>query len=113
MEMLSEMLPDAKSIVGLSNVSNGVPNNLRAYLNRTYMMMLMKNNIYSVIMNGFDEELIKIARGKRPEHVKLVHDIMDGNMSDPAFLGNTELEYYKTAMVLTGRVLYSDSWLSA
>lgn len=113
MGMLKEIMPEAKSIVGLSNVSNGVPNNLRVYLNRTYLMMLMKNNIYSVIMNGFDEELIKIARGKRPEHVKLVHDIMEGNMPDTSSFGKTELEYYKTTMVLMGKVLYSDSWLSA
>jgi hypothetical protein len=38
---------------------------------------------------------------------------MDGNMPDTASLGKTELEYYKTTMVLTGKVLYSDSWLSA
>ena len=113
MGMLKEIMPEAKSIVGLSNVSNGVPHNLRPYLNRTYLMMLMKNGIYSVIVNGFDAELLKIARGERSEYVKLVHEIMDGNMPDPASLDQTGLEYYKTALVLMGKVLYSDSWLLA
>lgn len=112
MSMLSEIAPEVKSIVGLSNVSNGAPDDLRPYLNRAYLMMLMKYGIYSAIVDGFDKELLKIARGERPEHVKLVHDIMDGNEPDPASLGQTELEYYKTTRVLMGKVLYSHSWLS-
>ena len=75
--MLPDIAPGAKSIVGLSNVSNGAPNKLRPYLNRTYLMMLMKYNIYSVILDALDQELIDIARGKRPELVKLVHRVMD------------------------------------
>lgn len=113
MGMLKEIMPEAKSIVGLSNVSNGVPNNLRPYLNRTYLIMLMKYGIYSAIVNGFDTELLKIARGERTKYVKLVHGIMDGEKSDPASLDQVELEYYKTTLVLMGEVLYSDSWLSA
>ncbi len=113
MSMLREIASEAKSIVGLSNVSNGAPNNLRPYLNRTYMIMLMKHGIYSAIMDGFDIELFKIARGDRPEYVKLVHSIMDGDEPDPAGLEQAELEYYKTTRVLMGKVLYSDSWLTA
>lgn len=111
MSMLGEIAPEAKSIVGLSNVSNGAPDDLRPYLNRTYLIMLMKYGIYSAIVDGFDEELLMIARGKRPEHVRLVHDIMDGKAPDLASLGQTESEYYKTAHVLLGKVLYSHSWL--
>lgn len=112
MSMLGEIAPEAKSIVGLSNVSNGAPDNLRPYLNRAYLMMLMKYGIYSAIVDGFDKELLAIAGGKRPEYVKLVHDIMDGNEPDHASLGQTELEYYKTTRVLMGKVLYSHSWLT-
>ncbi|RZB29667.1 MAG: 5-methyltetrahydrofolate corrinoid/iron sulfur protein methyltransferase [Desulfobacteraceae bacterium Eth-SRB1] len=112
MSMLREIAPEAKSIVGLSNVSNGAPNNLRHYLNRTFMIMLMKHGIYSAIMDGFDAELFKIVRGDRPEYVKLVHSIMDGDEPDPDCLEQAELEYYKTTRVLMGKVLYSDSWLT-
>ncbi|MEA3416368.1 MAG: dihydropteroate synthase [Thermodesulfobacteriota bacterium] len=112
MSMLGEIAPEAKSIVGLSNVSNGAPDNLRPYLNRAYLMMLMKYGIYSAIVDGFDKELLAIAGGKRPEYVKLVHDIMDGNEPDHASLGQTELEYYKTTRVLMGKVVYSHSWLT-
>lgn len=112
MSMLGEIAPEAKSIVGLSNISNGAPEDLRPYLNRTYMMMLMKYGLYSAIVDGYDKELLSIAKGERPEHVKLVHDIMDGNKPDPASLDTKELEYYKTTRVLMGKVLYSNSWLT-
>jgi cobalamin-dependent methionine synthase I len=37
MSMLQDVAPGCKSIVGLSNVSNGTPSELRPWLNRTYM----------------------------------------------------------------------------
>jgi cobalamin-dependent methionine synthase I len=112
MSMLSEIAPEAKSTVGLSNISNGVPDDLRLYLNRTYLMMLMKYGLYSAIVDVYDKELIAIAKGERPEYVKLVHNIMDGNEPDPASLDKAELEHYKTTRVLLGKVLFSNSWLT-
>ncbi len=109
--MLPEIAPEAKSILGLSNVSNGAPNHLRPYLNRTFLMMLMKYNIYSVILDALDRELIDIARGKRPELVKLVQRTMDGEKIDTDSLGEEEIKYVKTVKVLLGEVLYSHSWL--
>jgi len=61
------------------------PNHLRPYLNRTFLMMLMKYNIYSVILDALDRELIDIARGKRPELVQLVQRTMDGGKIDLTF----------------------------
>src|SRR4030043_30179 len=69
MSMLQEIAPGCKSTVGLSNISNGTPDNLRPQLNRTYMIMLMKHGLYSAIVDAFDEELNMIARGKMPEIV--------------------------------------------
>jgi cobalamin-dependent methionine synthase I len=112
MSMLSEIAPEAKSTVGLSNISNGVPDDLRLYLNRTYLMMLMKYGLYSAIVDVYDKELIAIAKGERPEYVKLVHNIMDGNEPAPASLDKAELEHYKTTRVLLGKVLFSNSWLT-
>lgn len=112
MSMLSEIAPEAKSTVGLSNISNGVPDDLRLYLNRAYLMMLMKYGLYSAIVDVYDKELIAIAKGERPEYVKLVHNIMDGNEPDPASLDKAELEHYKTTRVLLGKVLFSNSWLT-
>ncbi len=111
LSMLQDIAPGAKSTVGLSNVSNGVATHLRPYLDRVYLMMLMKYNIYSAILNVYDKELVEIAKGKHPDWVKLVHDIMDGDEPDPKTLSPKELEIYKTARVLLGKTIFSESWL--
>jgi len=111
MSMLEEIAPGCKSTVGLSNVSNGAPTELRPYLNRTYLMMLMRYTLHSAIVDAFDPELIKIARGEKPELVTLVHRVMDGEKPDLASLGEEEVKYVKTVRVLTGESLYSHSWL--
>jgi len=111
MSMLQDLAPGAGSAVGLSNVSNGAPNNLRPILNRTYLMMLMKYNIHSAIVDAFDQDLIDIARGKKPELVKVVHQVMDGETIDTAKLTPEQVQYVKTVKVLLGINLYSHSWL--
>jgi len=111
MTMLPEIAPGCKSIVGLSNISNGTPNQLRPWLNRTYLMMLMKYGIHSAIVDAFDTDLLKIVRGERPELVSLVHRMMDGDRPDLSTLTDEEAKYAKTIRVLNGESLYSHSWL--
>lgn len=111
MAMLADITPGCKSIVGLSNVSNGTPAHLRPYLNRTYLAMLMKYGLYSAIVDAFDKELIRLAKGEMPEIVELVHRVMDGEKPDLASLSLKETEYVKTVRVLSGETLYSHSWL--
>ncbi|MBI4282945.1 MAG: dihydropteroate synthase [Chloroflexi bacterium] len=111
MSMLGDIAPGCKSTVGLSNISNGTPAHLRPYLNRTYLIMLMRYGLYSAIVDIFDSELTKIARGEMPEVVDLVCRVMDGDKPDMASLSKKEAEYVKTARVLTGESLYSHSWL--
>jgi 5-methyltetrahydrofolate corrinoid/iron sulfur protein methyltransferase len=111
MSMLGDIAPGCKSTVGLSNISNGAPTHLRPWLNRTYMIMLMKYGLYSAIVDAFDSELIKIARGEKPELVDLVHRVMDGEKPDLSSLTEEKVKYVKTVGVLTGESLYSHSWL--
>ncbi len=111
MSMLGEIAPGCKSTVGLSNISNGAPDHLRPQLNRTYMIMLMRYGLYSAIVDVFDTELVKIARGEMPQIVNLVHRVMDGEKPDMASLSKKERDYVKTVRVLTGESLYSHSWL--
>ena len=111
MSMLKDIAPEAKSIVGLSNISNGTPTHLRPVLNRAYMIMLMKYGLYSAIVDAYDEELLAIAKGGMSEIVRLVHRIMDGEEPDLKSLSPKEVEYAKTTKVLLGKSLYSHSWL--
>lgn len=111
MSMLPEVAPGCKSIIGLSNISAGTPSALRPYLNRTFMIMLMKYGLFSAIMDAFDNELIEIARGRRPELVQMVHRMMEGESPRMEELTPEEKKYAKTVRVLTGESLYSHSWL--
>jgi 5-methyltetrahydrofolate corrinoid/iron sulfur protein methyltransferase len=111
MSMLKDIAPEAKSIVGLSNISNGTPNHLRPVLNRTYLVMLMKYGLYSAIVDAYDQELLNLAKGGMPEIVSLVHRVMDGDEPDPKKLTPKEVEYLKSTKVLLGKTLYSHSWL--
>jgi len=110
-EMLPEIAPGAKSTCGLSNISNGPPDHLRPILNQTYMVMLMKYGMHSVIADPQDDQLIAIAKGNRQDIVDLIHGVMDGSEPDVASLSKEMQDYVKTVNVILGNTLYSDSWL--
>jgi len=109
--MLNDLAPNSKSTCGISNVSNGVPKHLRAILNRTYLIILKRYGMYSAIADAFDEELREIARDKMNELEILIHRVMDGEDLNLDSLSKKEMDYVKTARILTGKTLYSDSWL--
>ena len=112
-KILDDVLPGIKSTVGLSNTSNGVPDHLRPHLNRTYLVMLARNGLYSAIADPLDKELMRLTRGEMPEIVELIHKTMDGEDIDLSGLSKEEVEYVKTAKVLMGETLYSDAWLES
>lgn len=111
LSMLQDISPGSGSTIGLSNVSNGVADHLRKYLDRTYLIMLMKYGISTAIVNSYDAELMAIVKGERQNLVDIVHNMMDGNDPDPASLNPTELQHYKTYKALSGQTVFSESWL--
>jgi cobalamin-dependent methionine synthase I len=112
-KILDDVLPGVKSTVGLSNTSNGVPEQIRPPLNRTYLVMLGRNGLYSAIADPLDKELMSLSRGKMPEIVELIYKTMDGEDVDLSSLSQKEVEYVKTAKVLVGGTLYSNAWLES
>ena len=112
LDTIAEVLaPGCKSTCGLSNVSNGAPHHLRPILNQTYMIILEKFGMKSCIVDAFDKDLHEIARGKRPKITALVHRVVDGDDLDIGTLSKKAQDYVKTARVLLGHSLYTDSWL--
>ena len=112
---IHDMFPGIKSTCGLSNISNGPPEHLRPILNTTYMIMLERYGMYSVISDPRDETLTEIAKGRRMDIVNVVYDAMDAfyesTLYDFSSLSNELQGYAKTANVIMGVSLYSDSWL--
>lgn len=110
--MIQDIAPGAKSTCGLSNISNGPPDHLRPILNQTFMVMLQKYGMHSVIADPLDDQLIDIAKGKRQDIVDLIYGMMDGDEPDIGSLSKEMQDYAKTVNVILGKSLYSDSWLT-
>jgi 5-methyltetrahydrofolate corrinoid/iron sulfur protein methyltransferase len=117
------MDPPPMTTVGLSNVSNQVPHELRPLLNQVYIVMLMGAGLDSAILDPLDEQLMKVIRiiEERDEstpaaalYLKL-HDAVAGmeelspdqvDMTDPE-----QSDIWKTVQVLMNKVIYADSYL--
>jgi len=117
------MDPAPMTVVGLSNVSNQVPNKMRPLLDRVYLTMLMGAGLDSAILNPLDKELMGVIQGIETRddstpvkalYLKLVDRVAgmeqlqpeDVDMSDPL-----QAEIWKTVQVLLNQVIYTDSYL--
>ena len=110
-DLISTTFKGVHTICGLSNISNGPPEHLRPILNQTFMVMLQKYGMESVIADPLDDQLIAIARDERQDIVDLIYGIMDGDEPDMGSLSKELQDYAKTTKVIIGTSLYSDSWL--
>jgi len=111
MKMFEDIAPGCRSTIGLSNVSNGPPDNLRPILNHVMLIILKRHGLYSAIVDCFDTRLHEIARGQHPNLETLVQKVEDGEPVNMGSLTDDERKYVKTAKVILGHSLYSDSWL--
>lgn len=117
------MDPAPMTVVGLSNVSNQVPNEMRPLLNRVYMVMLMGAGLDAAILDPLDKQLMQVIRivetrdGSTPLgalYLKLYDAVAaagelqyeDVDHQDPA-----QEEVWKTVQVLLNKVIYTDSYL--
>jgi 5-methyltetrahydrofolate corrinoid/iron sulfur protein methyltransferase len=111
-KMISDLVPRAKTVTGLSNISScGTPKELRGILNRTFMAMISQYGQSAVIADVSDKELIQLNRGELPEVLELIYRIMDGEDINRENLSQQEIAYLKSVDVLMGKKLYSHSWL--
>ena len=109
--------------VGLSNVSNAVPNENRPLINRTYCAMLMGVGLNMMIADPLDNKLKETIRiiEQRDEstpvgrlYLKIADRIAasespvieDVDMSDPE-----QAAIWKTIQILLNKVIYADAYL--
>lgn len=109
--------------VGLSNVSNAVPSENRALINRVYGAMLMGVGLQMMIANPLDEALKAMVRiiEERDEstavgrlYIKIADRIAameepmieDVDMNDPE-----QVAIWKTVQILLNKVIYADGYL--
>lgn len=111
MMMLQDIAPGVQATCGLSNISNGAPNHLRPILNQTHLMFLKRYGMTSAIVDYLDTVLLEICKDQHADWEEVVYKIQDGEDVDMSSLTPDQLTYVKTAKVIMGQVLYSDSWL--
>jgi 5-methyltetrahydrofolate corrinoid/iron sulfur protein methyltransferase len=75
------------------------------------MVMLERMGMYSCIADAYDDQLVAIARGERPDIVETIHKVLDDEQVDISSLSKELQDYVKTALILMKKSLYSDSWL--
>ena len=73
--------------------------------------MLERKGMYSVIADAYDDQLIAIARGKEPISWRSFTRSWMAMSIDMGALSKELQDYVKTARVIMGQSLYSDSWL--
>jgi len=115
--------PPPMTTIGLSNVSNAVPHEMRALLDRVYLVMLAAAGLDSAIMNPLDAQLMELIRivDERDEstpvgalYLKLFDAVLVGDelQIDQVDMTNPdEAEIWKTYQVLMNKVIYTDSYL--
>lgn len=115
--------PPPMTTIGLSNVSNAVPHEMRALLDRVYLVMLAAAGLDSAIMNPLDAQLMELIRivDERDEstpvgalYLKLFDAVLVGDelQFDQVDMTNPdEAEIWKTYQVLMNKVIYTDSYL--
>ncbi len=54
--------PPMKTVVGLSNISNGVPKQMRSLIDRVYLTLLMYESLTAAIMNPLDKDLMDVLK---------------------------------------------------
>lgn len=122
--MLKESFdPVVMTTIGLSNVSNGCPKELRPLINRVFMVLAMGCGLDSAIVDSFDKELLRVnqvieSQSAQTSYDKTYLDLynmmqnfeeLEGVSYDSA--DEQQVRIYKTAQILLNKKVYTNSYL--
>ncbi|MDY6906875.1 MAG: dihydropteroate synthase [Chloroflexota bacterium] len=115
--------PPFHTTCGLSNVSNGAPNEIRPLINRVFLIMLMGAGMDSAILDPLDDEMMETIRiiegrdGSTPKG-KLYLALYDAYAADEEFDPSVadkndpmQSDILKTIRVLENKTIYAHSYL--
>lgn len=122
-QMIKESFdPPVKTVVGLSNISNGCPNDLRPLINRVFAVLAYGAGLDAAIIDAKDTELVRIFKmleQNSPEksedelYLRLSEMIRDfSEIEDVQYNSSSEEEQkiIKCANVLLNKKIYSHSF---
>ena len=114
--------PPVNTVVGLSNISNGSPKELRPLINRVFAVLAFGAGLDAAIIDAKDFELVRIMKmlsQNSPQnqvdelYIKLSDMIRDFSETDTIDYDRKSEEQsliIKTAHILTGKKIYSHSF---
>ncbi len=117
------MDPPPMTTIGLSNVSNAVPHEMRSLLERVYVVMLLAAGIDSAIVNPLDHQLMEVidivenrddSTAVGALYLKLFDTVASGEELEPDQVDmsdSEQVDIWKTYQVLMNKVIYTDSYL--
>jgi cobalamin-dependent methionine synthase I len=117
--------PVPNTLVHLDDIADGVADVARPYITQAYVTMLLAAGLDALVANPLDPDLMEVMRTVRERDTATAYDrlllrlydvtaadieldIAAIDQSDPA-----QVNLFKTVQVLTDKVLYADSYLSA
>ena len=122
--MLKESFdPPILTTIGLSNISNGAPKHLRSLINIVYMTMAMGAGLDSVIVDIFDNELLRVHKmlvNNKPQtsydnvYLNIYNTIQNYGEIDDIVYDSDDKEQekiIKTAKILMNKEIYSACYI--
>lgn len=117
--------PAPNTLVHLEDVADGVADSAKPYITQAYLAMLLAVGVDALVANPLDPgllDVIRVVRERDPatDYDRLLlrlHDVTKSEVElDSASVDESDLEQvrlFRTAQVLTDKLLYADSYLTA
>jgi len=114
--------PPVRTVIGLSNISNGCPDDIRSLINRVFCVLAYGAGLDAAIINAGDEELVRVLRMLEKREPKTSIDELYLNIADMVenFFDVSAIKYnnnnpeevkiIKTTEVLLSKKVYSHSF---
>lgn len=114
--------PPVNTVIGLSNISNGCPKELRPLINKVFAVLAFGAGLDSAIIDAKDLELVRVLRmleNNSPQNeidnlyiklAEMIRDFSDLESVDYDKNDKEQVKIIKTVNILTGQKIYSHSF---
>ncbi|MGD9049725.1 MAG: hypothetical protein PVF77_16840 [Anaerolineae bacterium] len=117
--------PVPNTLVHLDDIADGVADAAKPYVTQAYVTMLLAAGLDALVANPLDPYLMEVIRVVRERDVATaydrvllrLYDVSNAEVElDPASIDQSDpdqVNLFKTVQVLTNKLIYADSYLSA
>lgn len=115
--------PEVKTIIGLSNISNGCPNELRPLINRTFFALALGCGLDGAIVDALDVKTLEVYQAIKSQnarnsaekmYIELYNTMQNfGEIEDIKYDKNDIEQHsiYRSATILLNKEIYSHSFV--